>query len=264
MEILNFVDVDWGADEAKGDRNLVKYFLKIPEYDGILDGKYRYVIGRKGTGKTAIIERIREEVESNALWQGASLSLRDFPLSLIRKLRDKSYQDKSQFVPVWKFLMLVEICKFIATDQSAEPHQEVSELREFIKLNFPQEFTFVDTLTYLDKQDAKVSITSKLLGLSTSEEQSVQTIEHVHFQKASQIIQSKLHKISSRCQYFLFFDELDEGYRAGDKNLRLLLLSLLRSVEDVFLDFDGTGLKVRPVLALRSDIFDSLEDNGLE
>jgi len=263
MNIYNFTDVDWGSDEAKGDKNLVKYFLKIPEFDGILDGKYRYIIGRKGTGKTAIIEKIKEEVGNEPLFQCTSLSLRDFPLSLIRKLRDKSCQDKSQFVPVWKFLILVEICKFIAIDQGASPGNDVIDLKDFIKINFPQEFTFVDTLTYLDKQNAKVSIMSKMLDLSLSEDNSIQSVEYIHYQKASQLIQQKLLKISSESTYFLFFDELDEGFRAGDKNLRLILLSLLRSVEEISLEFNQTGINIRPVLALRSDIFESLEDNDL-
>jgi len=263
MNIYNFNDVDWGPDEAKGDKNLVKYFLKIPEYDGILNGYYRYIVGRKGTGKTAIIEKIKDDVGSEAKYFETSMSLRDFPLSLVKKLRDKSFRDKSQFVPVWKFLILVEICKFISIDQSARPIGDVLDLRDFIKLNFPNEFTIVDTLTCLDKKNSKVSLTPKFLGLSCSEEESTQRVEIMHYQNASKLLQNKIKNIDTDSRYFLLFDELDEGFRAGDKNLRLLLLSLLRAIEDIFLELNRDFFEIRPVVALRSDIFDSLEDNDL-
>lgn len=59
----NFWDVYLGEDEAKGDNKLPSYFLRIPEFDEIKTGKFRYIIGRKGTGKTAIIEQIIHEIE---------------------------------------------------------------------------------------------------------------------------------------------------------------------------------------------------------
>lgn len=51
---ISFSDVDWGEDEAKNDESLERYFVEFPEYEKVLDGKKRYIIGRKGTGKSAI------------------------------------------------------------------------------------------------------------------------------------------------------------------------------------------------------------------
>ena len=56
---FSFSDIDWGEDEAKNDNSLAHYFVEFPGYNNILKGKKRYVIGRKGTGKSAILQKIR-------------------------------------------------------------------------------------------------------------------------------------------------------------------------------------------------------------
>ncbi len=117
----NFWDVNWGPDEAKGDNNLVKYFVKIPEYDGLLNGDYRYIIGRKGTGKTAIIEKVLNDIDGSYNKFSKYLTLKNFPIQTIRGLKDRSLGDKSQFVPIWTFLIVTELCRLVINDQ--KPHQ---------------------------------------------------------------------------------------------------------------------------------------------
>lgn len=58
----------------------------------------------------------------------------------------------------------------------------------------------------------------------------------VHYQKALEIIINLLKRLKTRSSFYIFFDEFDEGYTAGDANLNLLLLALLRSTENCFLD----------------------------
>ncbi|WP_019272841.1 P-loop ATPase, Sll1717 family [Neisseria lactamica] len=88
-------------------------------------------------------------------------------------------------------------------------------------------------------------------------------ITSIHYNKIVKILEEKICTINTDCEFWIFIDELDEGYKAGDQNLRLLLLALLRAVEDTTLYLSKKSIKFRPLLVLRSDIFDSLEDNDL-
>lgn len=45
--------------------------------------------------------------------------------------------------------------------------------------------------------------------------------------------------------------------------MNLILLALLRAIENVFIELKNSNIKFRPLLLLRSDIFDTLEDNDL-
>jgi hypothetical protein len=260
---LNFWDIDWGEDEAKGDRNLERYFVQIPEMSGLTSGKYHYIIGRKGTGKTAIIEKLRAAASRDAMSLDRYLSLKDFPLPVLRTLRDKNLRDKSQFVPIWSFLILVEVASMVAMDQGASPYELKAELADFLAKNFPSQISFTNTLSTLERTNHTVSIAPQWLGSQVSESTETGSISEIHFQKVISIIIDKLKNISSDATYFLFIDELDEGYKAGDGFLRLMLLALLRSVENLSLETRTTGLNLRPIVALRSDIFDSLEDNDI-
>jgi Cdc6-like AAA superfamily ATPase len=90
----DFWKIHWGLDEAKGDDKLNTYFSEIPEYEGIKNGEYRYIIGRKGTGKTAIIEQLTNEIEGSYDKFYKYLSLKNFPIQSLRGLKDKSQGDK--------------------------------------------------------------------------------------------------------------------------------------------------------------------------
>lgn len=262
--ICNFTSVDWGPDEAKGDTKLLDYFFSFPDFESVKDGSYRYVIGRKGSGKTAIIERIRLEKEDDPLSFYSSLSLRSFPVQEFRHLKDKNYRDKSQFVSAWLLLLYVELAKLIVQDNGAEPRDAVSEIAGFLQINgFSGNIGFTDTVSTLRKTENKLKISAKWIEGESLSGAHVQSQATVHYQQVVDILCEKITSIESSSEYWIFMDELDEGHRAGDEGLRLLLLALLRAVEDSAISLKNVNFKYRPLLVLRSDIFDRLEDNDL-
>src|SRR5436305_1989233 len=108
-----FWDVDWGKDEARGDERLLDYFYSTPDFRGLISGTKRYVIGRKGTGKTAVCEHIRLEAGRNNGWYTADLSFRDFPIKAFSKFKKSSHRDKSQYAAVWTFLLATEFVRLL-------------------------------------------------------------------------------------------------------------------------------------------------------
>jgi hypothetical protein len=261
---FNFWDVNWGPDEAKDDAGLLEYFYEIPQYKLLLTGEKRFLIGRKGTGKTAILQRLKFESETDPKKFIKELTLREFPISDLRALRDKSMQDKSQYVNIWTFLILVELAKLVVEDNGITDSTKYKELRDFISRNFPSKIGgFIETVKYLKSNSNKVSILPSFLGASR-ENSSQEGVEvSVHYSKVVDYLQQSLAEVQSESMYIILFDELDEGYKASDSNKRLLLLSLFRSVENLALYYKRANIKFRPVLAIRSDIYDNLEDNDL-
>lgn len=260
---MKFSDVDWGKDEAKGDSGLSSYFFKFRDFEKIRKGEYRYIIGRKGTGKTAIIEKIKQELQIDAKTFHSSLTLRDFPIQDFRGLRDKSYTDKSQFVPIWQFLIYVELFKLILNDHSIDSNI-ANKLDRFLQINkFNNNMGFTETIKELNSNDSKIKVFAKFLSGERSNSHEKEETTSIHYNKMVKSLEEKLFEISTECEYWLFVDELDEGFKAGDSNIKLLLLSLLRALETVALTLNEHNFKFRPLLVLRSDIFDSLDDNDL-
>lgn len=261
---MKFSDINWGSDEAKNDENLREYFFEFPRFNNLKNGTYRYVIGRKGTGKTAVIERIKQFAEDDPLAFYSMLSLRDFPIQDLRSLRDASYRDKAQFVPIWQFLIYIEICKLILRDESISNIDTIKELKEFLDINnLLNSLGFSETVKNLKQTNSKLSILAKWIGAEKAKSDTKEQITSIHYNKIVKILEEKICTINTDCEFWIFIDELDEGYKTGDQNLRLLLLALLRAVEDTTLYLSKKLIKFRPLLVLRSDIFDSLEDNDL-
>ena len=254
MDIWDFNKIRWGQDEAKGDDDLLEYFVPLPEFKSIRNGDIRYVIGRKGAGKTAILERLRLEAEDDPMQFYSTLTLRDFPINDIRDLRDKSSRDKSQFVPIWLFLIYVELAKIAIDDNGASSMEAIDALEKFLAMNnLSDGIGFTDTVTLLRSSGSKVKILAKWLEGEYHNNESSQMEVKVHYQKVVGILKDLLSNVKTSSQYWLFMDELDEGFRAGDTGLRLLLLALLRAVEDSALSLQRSALIYRPLLVLRSD-----------
>ncbi len=260
----DFRSIDWGSDEAKGDDKLATYFVNPPDYDGIFPGEKRYIIGRKGTGKSAVIQRLKLKADDSALDFYADLSLRAFPLNDLKELGDRGQRDKSKFVPIWHFLIYTELAKLISQDHGALPMADVADLRTFLTLNnLDSDFGFSNTLTLLKRSNSKIKIAAKWIeGEHTTGSDREATVE-IHYQKIVKALEDRLRRITSNSTYWIFIDELDEGFRAGDQSFRLLLLALIRAIEDSSIILRSANFMFRPLLVLRSDIFDRLEDNDL-
>ena len=83
---------DWLPEfkvSAESDRDLMRYFVKTPLLDRVLRGGRWMVIGRKGTGKTAIYEYLRQatpvELDGH---KTIALSFKDYPWPIQRLYRE--------------------------------------------------------------------------------------------------------------------------------------------------------------------------------
>lgn len=260
----DFSMVDWGPDEAKGDINISSYFFPINGFSDVKSGRVRYVIGRKGSGKTAIIEKIKSDMRDNPMAFFSQLSLRDFPTASFNSLQDKAKSDKSKYVAAWQFILYVELAKLILQDNGAKPTHVTEDLYAFLSINnFDSGVGFSETVTILTENKNKVTVKGGWLNVENNSGGSEQTLVKIHFNKAVEILSRLLVQVESDSEYRLFFDELDEGYSSDDQRLNLMILALIRAVEDSALLLRNGNLNFNPLLVLRSDIYDVLEDNDL-
>ncbi len=262
---LCFSEINWGDDEAKNDERLDTYFVEFPEFDRILVGEKRFVIGRKGTGKTAILQKIRSDSADDATKLYKNISLRDFPLNDFKAMGDRSYQNKSKYISAWKFVLLTELASLIIEDQSFAFNEEVTRLKSFIDLNFPEGISVPSIITTLQKRHQKLTWSPlSSLNLNVGKEKEVQSTGEVHFHKIVQELERVLLSFSGESTYYLLIDELDEGYNSRNDNLNLVILALLRAADEIFGRFKTqSGIECIPIVVLRSDIFEHLEDNDL-
>lgn len=265
---MRFIDVEWGSSEAKGDSNLKDYFYEFPGFDLIMNGDYRYIIGRKGTGKTAVIEVVKNKVDKDPLAFYVEMSLKDFPITILKELRDKGFEGKAQYVPVWEFLILSQICRaIIYQDNGISSFEAVEDLRRFYEDNDIENLSATQTLSVMKERDSKFKISALLKYLQASvgfnKKKIITTVMDIHYQKISIAIKELIKTINTNSVYHVFLDELDEEFKSGDKSNKTLILSLLRAVENLNTYFiQSTSISYRPLVALRSDIYNTLQDDN--
>jgi hypothetical protein len=258
-------NINWGEDDAKSDPALEDFFFETPDYQKLLLGKKYLIIGRKGTGKTALLEKIRIDSSKKHDCFYSDISLAEFPVNALRELRDRSMQNKAQFIPIWTFSILVELANKIIYSEEGSLDESKIELKQFLKRNFPNAFGgIVASIKVLNERHSKVFVGNDYVGgFGNHSTQTSEQIVPVHYLKYIEKLKSLIFDIKTTSTYYFLFDYLDEGYDPKSDNT-LLILALMKSISNLLKDFKQfSTITFRPILALRSDIFDRLNDNDL-
>jgi hypothetical protein len=261
---MQFRDIDFGPTDAKGDPRLADYFLKTAAYHAVKDGRASFVIGRKGTGKTAIVEIIQQNSTNFHDQFSIVLSFKNAPTVHLYDSRDPGFHAPNQFVSIWKFLIALEGAKLLLKDQSINSDDK-SQLEDFLRSNFGNlDVASLDAVQTLKEKSWKVGLSMPVKGLPSGEigrsTRDLSTTE-IHFGRAATTLLEKLKSIHSDHSYYIFFDELDEDYSLG-KQYFDLLISLFKAVYQVRQEF-SMALRLHPVILLREDIFVRLDDHDL-
>ena len=88
----------FGDIAAEGDA-VLEYFLTTDAGDRIQSGNSLLVLGRKGSGKTALV---RHFTETNRKDHGKPLSLRNYPWGSHEQLIDKGASETEAYVASWR------------------------------------------------------------------------------------------------------------------------------------------------------------------
>lgn len=242
--------------EAKLE-NSDRYFYHTRIVNRILSGNKLYVVGRKGTGKTAISEHLDNKNESG--YYSQKLTFKNFPFNNLYELQDKGFTKPNQYITLWKYLIYSTICKLMSRNPSVglETREKLHSIfNDDIENALPNA---IDRWTSL-KFDIKILGTGIGFGTDKKTEEkggSDNWIERVD------ILENFLKGQIGADKYLIMFDELDEDYKdiiepEKYKQYTDLLTSLFKAVQDIRARFSTR--KLYPVVFIRDDIYEILQD----
>lgn len=93
--------VDFGDIDGLYDPNLEKYFVDYEYWRDIVEGKRYFVIGRKGTGKSAVYNWIKK-VSPEKYTLVSNLSFKHFPFEKLLTLSDDNFAIPNQYQSIWR------------------------------------------------------------------------------------------------------------------------------------------------------------------
>jgi hypothetical protein len=240
--------------EAKSEDN-DRYFWHVREVDQIVRGDKYFVIGRKGSGKTAICEYFNRRQQFNVF--GEKLSFKNFPFNELYSRTNAQYTPPNQFISIWKYLIYGTICRLMIRNEAVNGEVR-AKLAKLYDENAPlsrRVGEWVGKEFGLSLFGLSIKVTKERAGAPGS------WIENANF------LEDIILEHSADATYFVLFDELDEDYRdivanAQYQQYNALITSLFKAVQDIRSTFaQRTKAHIYPVIFLRDDIYDIIQDS---
>lgn len=219
-------DIDWGNDSAEHDRSLLNYFITPQNFTRIQEFKKTFVIGRKGSGKTAIRKKLVSEFEQISNHVVIEISPTN---SIFRNLVgvDLLKEERSDEV-IFQYAWLNSIMRRCLNEigclsESKLTVGSASVARQFAKQEGTANLDFVESVSkILSQVKLKVQNIGEL-GLNlekiVKEYSAIDQYEY-HIQNLA----------NDGCQISILVDDLDVGWDNSERSNKILLGLLTASM----------------------------------
>ncbi|MCC8345143.1 hypothetical protein LNN35_20485 [Pseudomonas stutzeri] len=245
----------WKLDAKLEDND--RYFYLAPDVESLLRGERAYVIGRKGTGKTAIASFIKKKKDYCHF--AISLTLKNFPFNQLYAFSDNRYTSPNEYITIWKYIVYVNLLYLMVDNEGVD-----AGLRAAVKKVMPcdPKAALSRKLNVWTSAAFNIGFSELSAGLDIS-----RTSESVdlNWVERTQVLEQVIFEKIDTSSYFILFDELDEDYKYqsifGENKQYLDLISgLFKAVQDIKSISIERGVNVNPVIFLRDDIYDLIQD----
>ena len=250
--------------EHEADR-LFEYFVETSSYYQALAGPLTILVGRRGTGKTAILYAIRSEMSKNRDAHVTVIKPIGYEThGLIRVLDEVRHRSERGFLieSLWKYLIYSEIATSVVAAIVSRPTYHLRTPEETAFLDYYERHSPVLSPPFSERIDKAVASLEGVGDISQASEQRLRISENLHNSKINDLRRHLGLVLASKKSLTLLIDGLDEPWGPGEHvgHLAELIAGLLGVSRFIPDDFKRSDDKVKPVEAtitvlLRSDIF---------
>lgn len=251
----------FGDVSAEDDGLILSYFLKTEAVERIESGDCYAVIGRKGSGKTALTKYFSQPKRD---YVTTAPSLRDYPWNLHAKRKNLGASDIESYVSSWRYLIAVKANSILLEQRRITSMTDSQRAaRDFLNENYggivpnlgdilaPRPIktgrrvfspaAFGVSLGSIEFEDEKGALTGDIDTLSEALLRNATTL-------AGQAGVTKI------C---IHFDELDQGLSHIDNGRKEMIIGLILAIRSI--RASKFGSVIMPVFYIRTDIWDSLQ-----
>lgn len=253
----DFKDIDFGKADAVNEKELlIDGFLDTEGYiDRIVSGNVFFVIGQKGSGKSAIATRLKivseRENEINVLVQMLDEFDYDGFGGVIpgKEMPEIHYGNTWEFLLALKFIEMYAATEYDLTKNDSDPRKLVAAFKKLSIL--PNSLkSIINTFKIQDfKVDAMVL---KFTGSKSN-------IEKRDIKKLINSTISCLYDINPKKKHFIVLDGLDSVLSKREKQYGVLS-SLIRTANLMNHKFSDSGIRSKVVVLCRKDVLNKLND----
>jgi Type II secretory pathway, ATPase PulE/Tfp pilus assembly pathway, ATPase PilB len=244
-----FASLSFGSDVAEHDPNLPLYFLHTDSYRNVVTGKRTLVIGPKGSGKTAILQSLVNDVDSN---YSVVITPERYARALLQDVlhgEAKTGADIHAFSATWTYTILLEVFKQLLSTKRGMRAGPLAPIHNYVRDHaVDANLDLLSRFVAFWKRIEGIKIASFEVSLKTKQLESLYKLQDL-----LALLPALSQAVGDR-HFFVLVDELDQGWdnsRLANDFLLSLLLTALR------LHAYKAGIRV--VAFLRTEIFDILK-----
>jgi hypothetical protein len=247
------------------------YFLRTDQYLKAERGEVHLVVGRKGTGKTAIFGHLRNRKRSDTL--NVVLDLKPEGYQLV-KLREKILARLNQgakqhlIVALWEYILYLELCnkllekdrqRHLADNRLFEPYNRLKarygEYSKFSEADFSERLLGVSEHVIAEYQ----RVFGEQQNIDISNDQITNLIYSIDLRLLRDDVSDYL---KFKKQSFVLFDNLDRGWpESGLKSDDVLVIRcLIDAARKMQREMRSNGLQFSCIVFLRNDVYQLLMD----
>jgi hypothetical protein len=253
---------DFGAIDADEDLLLRECFQGHPAYLSAKDHDRWLVVGRKGTGKTAIFKRLITDRAYDHFAFGHTFD--DYPWEYHDLQAQLGVPEERRYFNSWRYLMLLGLAKILLNQDQSQPWAEsavdaMGSLEDFVVDSYGSRDPDVTQLFRPDRELRFKGFNLGPLGGLTLERVIVRELP-THVQEVNRTIQEAvIATLNPHHHYYVCFDQLDLGFSIEDPRYTQRLVGLLLAARDLNRSAKDASKKMSIVVFLRADIYQLLQ-----
>lgn len=264
MKSLTLVDT-FGGTDADNDDILLQAFEDHEAYLDVMKFKRFLVVGKKGSGKTAIFKKIITTRADDTFSYGHTFS--DYPWHFHQQQAKAGIPNDDKFTHSWKYLILISLAKIILNQDNSLPCNDFSrenmrKLESFIVDAYGSRDPDL-TQIFNPQKEIKLKphfeLNFKVLKFGSSAETiSVAELPTVIQEVNAQLSKLVLNSLNPEHKYFIAFDQLDLGFDNKSDDYISRLIGLLLACRDLNLAAKNANAQFLVAVFLRDDIYNIL------
>ena len=243
------------------------YYLETDEYQRTRRGEINVVVGRKGSGKTALFAHLRNKLRNNRANIIIDLKPQSYQL---KKLKDSilTYlSDGSQshlITAFWEYILYLEIAyKILEKDEMTHVNNHhlyeiYNELyRAYRAGDHSEQGDFSERLANLSN---KIVERFEAAGIKEGALSNNQITEIVYSHDIKELKEIIMRYLAVKGQTWILFDNLDKGWAtAGISDADILIIrSLIDAAREVQKDLNRFDIELYSVVFIRNDVYQLL------
>ena len=241
--------IDLGNDEAEQDTRLEEYFLRTPFYKNAMNGSKTLVIGRKGSGKSAIFILTDKEIQ-RAGNMVITITPDQYSWRALKDYKESGILPEQANTNAWRLTLLSAIVWKLNEEKLIKENSKLTSYFKYMNDAYnPKKETWF--LNLIEKGKGLLSgIKTQWVSFDFGETSSVST--PLRIVDETQVLLQKEWPTGKIIR--ILIDRLDDSWDASPESI-YTIIGLLKAANHINTAMSG---KVIVSIFLRSDIYDNL------